>query len=248
MIKEFKDFVRIAYSDDVKQLNSIIDSQVQNYQFENFDYSRFKGFIIPYTELLTQANVMGASYSFVSHTKKFVRNIVLVLNGKERGGENYSKFKAINGDLDIGSNYTKASMDSNLFEIDKNLKNRLDIEVQLLFIKRVFGNVKIAPVFIFDDQFDPLGIIDLLDEDTIFIASTNLFSGLNFSNAENSLNQINEQILDNLYEGNNKVLNLVNKMSIKNHLKVRNIILTDSSKFTKVKENVIGYGCYGYYF
>jgi len=209
------------YPESGKELNRMIDDFLEKADKESDE--RIQALIVPHASYQYSGQV--AAYGYKPLIGKAIDTVFLIGNSHQElfnGISVYEKgyYSTPLGEVEINELLTKKLIDSNdkiFFKKDVHLKEHI-LEVQIPFLQKVLKNFKIVPIIIGENSSELINILidslkDLINENTLIIASSDLSHYPSYINAKYSDNMVIKSILTG---HRNSLLNTISKIQEEN--------------------------------
>lgn len=211
------------YPGNRKELNLLIDEYLSNAEPQEIKGS-IKALIVPHAGYKYSGQI--AAYGFKILIGKPINRVVLIGNSHQEYFDSISVwnngyFKTPLGKVEIDEDFAGKLINSNskiVFKESAHLKEH-SLEVQLPFLQRVLSDFKIVPIILgnqgnIDILIDALR--NLIDDNTLFIASSDLSHYPNYKDAQYSDNKVIQAILSGKRENLQKMISDLEKQGISN--------------------------------
>lgn len=201
------------YPSDKKELSLLIDEYLNNADLPEIS-GNIKALIVPHAGYEYSGQV--AAYGFKTLINKSIKRVILVGNSHEEYFDgisvwNIGYFKTPLGEIPIDEDFAQKLISSNpkiVFRESAHLKEH-SLEVQLPFLQKVLSDFRMVPIILGNQgNIDVLigALKNLIDENTLLIASSDLSHYPNYKDAQYSDNKVIQAILSNKRENLQKII------------------------------------------
>ena len=212
------------YPDNKVELDSVIDEFLNKVELPELD-KYIRALIVPHAGYVYSGQV--AAYGYKTLIGQDINRVILIGNSHQEyfdGASIYPRgyFKTPLGEVEIDEDFAKKLIDASdkiYFKESAHLEEH-SLEVQLPFLQKTLKNFKIVPI-ILGNQPGAAGILinameNLIDDNTLIIASSDLSHYPNYENAQYSDNKVIEAILTGKREKFRQTITDVEKENIPN--------------------------------
>jgi len=211
------------YPGNKKELSLLVDEYLNNVKLPKLD-GNIRAIIVPHAGYEYSGQV--AAYAYKAIQRQDIKRVILIGNSHQEYFDgvsvwNSGYFRTPLGDIEIDDDFAKKLIDFNskiIFRESAHI-NEHSLEVQLPFLQKILKDFKIVPIILGNQNNTDIlinALKNLIDENTLIIASSDLSHYPNYKDAQFSDNKVIEAILTGKKENLRKIISDLEKQGIDN--------------------------------